>query len=133
MIYLLDTNVVSDHMRGRPEKLFRRFEATPLHDMRLCSMVRAELLFGARRLTKPELLLEAISDYFRKITSLSFDDRCAAYHAELRAHLQSKGTPIGPHDMLIASIALAHNLILVTHNTREFARVPGLVLEDWQD
>lgn len=68
----------------------------------------------------------------RQHTSLPFDDEAAELYGENRHHLALLGTPIGPNDMMIASIALANHLILVTHNTREFSRVPGLKLEDWQ-
>jgi len=64
--------------------------------------------------------------------SLPFDDRAAEHYGPLRADLASKGTPIGPNDLMIAAIALAHRLTVVTHNTAEFCRVPGLNVIDWQ-
>lgn len=67
-----------------------------------------------------------------KFNSLTFDNHDAEEYGELRAHLDALGTPIGPNDLLIASIALAKSLTLVTHNTKEFGRVPRLKLEDWQ-
>ncbi len=68
----------------------------------------------------------------RKIPSLPFDDNAAHEYGRIRAHLASLGTPIGPNDLMIASIALANNLTLITHNTAEFSRIPALQLEDWQ-
>lgn len=65
-----------------------------------------------------------------EFVSLPFDDQSAVIYGQIRAQLAVSGTPIGPNDLLIASIALANNLILVTHNTREFSRVEGLRLED---
>ena len=67
-----------------------------------------------------------------QFVSLPFDDDAAEVYAIIRARLEAQGTPIGPYDLQIAAIALANNLILVTHNTREFSRVPGLLLEDWE-
>lgn len=67
-----------------------------------------------------------------EFVSLPFDDQSAVIYGQIRAQLAAPGTPIGPNDLLIASIALANNLILVTHNTREFSRVEGLRLEDWE-
>ena len=67
-----------------------------------------------------------------QFVSLPFDDAAASVYAIIRAHLESAGTPIGPYDLQIAAIALANGLTLVTHNTREFSRVPGLLLEDWE-
>jgi len=63
---------------------------------------------------------------------LPFEDAAAEKYAKARAHLAALGTPIGPNDLLIATIALAHGLIVVTHNTAEFGRVPGLSIEDWE-
>jgi tRNA(fMet)-specific endonuclease VapC len=68
----------------------------------------------------------------QKFVSLPFDDAAAEVSGAVRAHLASQGTPIGPNDLQIASIALANKMILVSHNTSEFARVPGLSIEDWQ-
>jgi tRNA(fMet)-specific endonuclease VapC len=67
-----------------------------------------------------------------RFISLPFDDQSAIIYGQIRAQLVASGTPIGPNDLLIASIALANNLILVTHNTREFSRVEDLRLEDWE-
>lgn len=67
-----------------------------------------------------------------EFVSLPFDDQSAVIYGQIRPQLAAPGTPIDPNDLLIASIALANNLILVTHNTREFSRVEGLRLEDWE-
>lgn len=66
------------------------------------------------------------------MASLPFDDAAAEICGEIRASLARQGTPIGPHDVQIAAIAIARGLILISHNTREFSRVDGLRLEDWQ-
>jgi tRNA(fMet)-specific endonuclease VapC len=64
--------------------------------------------------------------------SIDFDDAAAGIYGQIRAHLASRGTPIGPNDVLIAAIAVANGITLVTHNTSEFSRVPGLLIEDWE-
>ena len=64
--------------------------------------------------------------------SLPFDDRAAEEYGKVRAHLAALGTPIGPNNLMIAAIALANQMTLVSHNTTEFSRVPGLAVEDWQ-
>ena len=64
--------------------------------------------------------------------SLPFDDAAADVHAQIRRHHESLGTPIGPYDLQIAAIALVNGCTVVTHNTNEFSRVPGLALEDWE-
>ena len=68
----------------------------------------------------------------QQFVSLPFDDAAAEEYGKVRAHLASLGTPIGPHDLMIAAIALANGLSVVTNNTSEFSRVPGLSIEDWQ-
>ncbi len=72
-------------------------------------------------------------EFLSRFTSLPFDDRAAMTYAEIRAELEGKGIPIGANDLMIAAIALANETILVSHNTREFGRVAGLTLEDWEE
>ena len=76
--------------------------------------------------------LVQLRTFFSRYISLPFTDRSAEEYAKLRAYLTGLGKLIGPNDLLIAAIALANGLTLVTHNTNEFSRVPGLALEDWQ-
>ena len=82
--------------------------------------------------TRREDNLRLLVTLFRQFESLPFDDTAAETYGRIRTDLAMQGTPIGPNDLMIASIALVHHLILVTHNTREFGRVAGLQLEDWQ-
>ena len=76
--------------------------------------------------------LRVLQVFFDTLACLPFDDRCAEEAAQIRADLASQGRPIGPHDILIAATARAHDAVLVTHNIGEFARVTGLRLEDWE-
>ncbi len=98
----------------------------------MCSVVVGELLFGALRSRDGAKNLAEVRTFLASFLSLPFDDRAAEEYARVRADLAAKGTPIGPNDLLIAAIALANGLTLVTHNTVEFSRVVGLTLEDWQ-
>lgn len=103
-------------------------------DVFLCSVVLGELLYGAYHsgpLKRAKNLL-AIANLRQDHTSLPYEDQAADEYAKLRDHLARLGTPIGSNDMMIAAIAIANGLKLVTHNTAEFSRVPGLQLEDWQ-
>lgn len=88
------------------------------------------LRFGEERFSREEQGVQKA--FFARYTSLAFDDHAAVVYGPLRADLETKGTPIGPNDLLIASIAVANNLTLVTHNTAEFSRVTGLRVEDWE-
>ena len=100
--------------------------------MRLSSVVKAELLYGARKSTRVAENLSLLERFFDTIASLPFDDRCAEDYGLLRAELDRAGTPIGPNDLLIAATARVHRAILVTHNVREFSRVAELRTEDWE-
>ena len=132
MIYLLDSNTCIGYLNGRAIGVLQRLQALPSEDVAVCSIVKAELFYGARRSNNPDRSIAQQQDFFNGFISLPFDDQSAVIYGQIRAQLAASGTPIGPNDLLIASIALANNLILVTHNTREFSRVEGLRLEDWE-
>ena len=95
-------------------------------------MVKAELLYGARRSQRIEANLQLLKTFFAPLQSLPFDDDCAEYYGRIHADLLTQGKPIGPNDTLIAAIARAHGATLITHNSSEFSRVAGLRLEDWE-
>jgi len=100
-----------------------------LDELRLCSVVKAELNYRARSSAKVNENLLRLRPFFEAIDSLDFDDVAAEQYGLIRAQLKRVGTPIGPDDLLIASIALAHDASLATRNVRQFARVPALRLE----
>ena len=131
MKYLLDTNVCIKYLN---EDLIirRKLENTYLEDIAVCSVVKLELFYGAMRSDNPDQVWEKVKGFLEVFISLSLDDISALNAGKIRAQLANLGTPIGYNDLLIASIALSHDLILVTHNTKEFARVEGLKIEDWE-
>ena len=132
MKYLLDTNVCIVYL-NQPNSLVRKYLETFLpSDISVCSVVKAELFYGAMRSKNPERTYRLQEAFLNRFVSLPFDDDAAKIFGDVRARLSNLGTPIGPYDVQIASIALANDLILVTHNTREFSRVEGLQLEDWE-
>jgi len=131
--HLLDTNSCVNHLRlGQASNVTTRLAAAAPGSVVLCSVVVAELLYGAHRSVRKSQTLTEVHNFSGQFQSLAFDDAAAEQYGELRAYLDGVGTPIGPNDLMIASIALAKSLILVTHNTSEFSRVPRLKLEDWQ-
>ncbi len=132
MKYLLDTNACIGVLTNRVTPLVERWKRTLPNQVRLCSVVKAELLFGAEKSARRELVQQRLQRFFSRFKSMPFDDAAAQTYGLLRAALEKGGQPIGPNDMLIAAIALANDLTLVTHNTAEFSRVPGLSLEDWE-
>lgn len=132
MKYLLDTNTCIRYLNGRSPVVFERLNALSPADVCVCSIVKAELRYGALRSDYVEKTLAEQEKFLGQFVSLPFDDAAHQHAAQIRADLARAGTPIGPYDLLIASIALANDLILVTHNTREFGRVAGLQIEDWE-
>lgn len=132
MRYLLDTNVCARYLNGRSPTVRTRIRSTRREEIAVCSVVKAELFFGAMRSTNVERTLARQQQFLNLFVSLPFDDAAAIIYGRIRAELTELGTPIGPNDFQIAAIAMANNLILVTHNTGEFSRVPGLLLEDWE-
>jgi tRNA(fMet)-specific endonuclease VapC len=130
--YLLDTNICIRYLNRRSEAIIRRLESESPDDLVVCSVTRAELIFGAMKSQNTDKTRTQQREFLEPLLSLPFDDRAAEHYGRIRAYLERLGTPIGPNDLLIASIALAHNLIVVTSNTREFSRVQGLHLEDWE-
>ena len=132
MIYLPDTNAWITYVNPGDSPVKSRFRAHPPADIAFCAVVKAELLYGAYRSTRREDNLRLLDTLFQLFRSLPFDDAAADTYGRIRADLTPRGTPIGPNDLMIAAIALAHHLTLVTHNVREFGRVEGLHLEDWE-
>lgn len=98
----------------------------------MCSIVKGEMFFGAARSRDPATSIAEQRDFFLHLYSFPFDDAAAEIYGHVRAELTNRGQLIGSNDMMIAAICLANDLTLVTHNIAEFARVPGIKLEDWE-
>jgi tRNA(fMet)-specific endonuclease VapC len=131
-IYLLDANACIRYLNGKAPGLRSKLQAVHPDQIRICSIVKAEMLVGALRSTDLARTTDRQRAFFRQFVSVPFDDVAAEAYGRLRADLIAAGGQIGPHDMLIAATAIANGLVLVTHNTREFSRAPGLVVEDWE-
>ncbi|MDP9361915.1 MAG: PIN domain-containing protein [Acidobacteriota bacterium] len=132
MKYLLDTNTCIRYLNGTSRTVLDRILAIADDDIATSAITRAELYFGAEKSRDPEHSRRGQDRFLARFRSLAFDDAAAAFYASVRARTERSGTPIGPNDLLIAAIALTHSLTLVTHNTREFSRVPDLSLDDWE-
>jgi tRNA(fMet)-specific endonuclease VapC len=131
MRYLLDTNVIITYLNNRSTAIRGRLQQIPVQDICVCSVVKSELFYGANKSNNPVKTLSKQKEFLSEFVSLPFDDRSAEVYGSIRADLERKGTPIGAYDLQIAAIAISHNLTLVTHNTREFARIDRLNHEDW--
>jgi tRNA(fMet)-specific endonuclease VapC len=133
MKFLLDTNAWIAYIRQAHAGLVQKVQGTGAVDIHLCSIVLGELYYGAFRSAALQAHnLGLVSLLRSKFQSLPFDDTASEEYGRIRSDLAAKGTLIGPNDLMIAAIALANSLILVTHNTAEFSRVTGLQLEDWE-
>jgi tRNA(fMet)-specific endonuclease VapC len=132
MTWLLDTNACISFLRRPGTRLRARFEQLGPAELAVCSVVKAELYHGALRCREPQVAWATAQRFLAPLRSYSFDDRAAERYAHLRRALEAQGNVIGAHDLLIAAIALANELTLVSHNLGEFGRVPGLRLEDWE-
>jgi tRNA(fMet)-specific endonuclease VapC len=127
--YLLDTNAVVELLRDTSSKVARRARREDVTDLAISAIVAHKLFYGAfkgRRSTQNVALIDAL-----RFPVLEFDKEDARHAGEVKALLAAQGISIGPFDVLIAGQAMARRMILVTHNIREFARVPGLRFEDW--
>jgi tRNA(fMet)-specific endonuclease VapC len=132
MIYLLDANACIQLLNEKHPIILSHFRQHSPNEIALCSIVKAELLFGAYYSGRVDANLQKLKIFFKPLQNLLFDDNCADHYARIRADLQAQGKLIGANDLLIAAIARANDVTLVTHNTDEFKRVVGLRLEDWE-
>jgi tRNA(fMet)-specific endonuclease VapC len=126
--YLPDTNAFIAILKADPKMLERLQKHSP-SDFGMPSIVRFELLYGAYKSQRVEANVARVEAFPFEV--LEFDPEDAAEAGQIRAQLSLQGTPIGPYDVLIAGQARARGLMLITHNTKEFKRVPGLRVEDW--
>lgn len=131
MTYMLDTNICIYVMKEKPENVIRRFRSEIDGGVCISSITLAELEYGVQHSSNPAKNEQALLRFLVPLTVIPFGAAAASEYGKLRAYLQSRGTPIGPLDMLIAGHAKAEGLILVTNNVKEFKRVPDLEIENW--
>ena len=129
MSHLLDTNICAAHFR-RPSGLAHRFVQYG-GGLFIPSVVLAELYAGAYHVPNPSPLLQKIVDLLQDVQVLPFDEDCAEQFGKVRGPLLRRGISVPVVDLMIASVALVHDLTVVTHNTADFQNIPGLRLDDW--
>jgi tRNA(fMet)-specific endonuclease VapC len=129
MTHLLDTNICSAHMR-RPAGLAHRFFQSAGR-IAISSVVLAELYAGAYKHPNPARLLVLIRELLDEVAVVDFDSASAEQYGKLQGALLQRGISVPTADLMIASVALVHDLTLVTHNTADFRNIPGLRLVDW--
>ncbi len=132
MSLLLDTNILIYAYRNQG-RCRARLDAQAPDTVFLSAISALEMELGLAKSARPDAMQRFWQDALERHRLLAFDLEASRHAGRLRAHLETAGTPIGPYDLQIAGIALAHGLTVVTRNTREFARVPGLRVENWYD
>ena len=133
MRYLLDTNICIYVIKRRPPQVLARFHRCAVGDLGLSTMTLAELEYGAAKSQFPARNQTALAAFILPLDVVPFDAAAAIAYGPIRATLERQGTPIGAMDLLIAAHAVSLGVTLVTNNTREFGRVPGLQVENWVD
>jgi len=128
--YLLDTNIVIYVIKRRPAAAHETFNKHHGR-MAISSITLAELMHGAEKSMDPPRNLAVVEDFCSRLEVLAYGDKAAAHYGSIRAALESRGEPIGAHDLQIAAHARSEGLTLVSNNLREFARVGGLLTENW--
>jgi tRNA(fMet)-specific endonuclease VapC len=132
MNWMLDTNICIDIIKERPRSVLDRFKDHTVGDIGISVMTLAELEYGVSASSRPSKNRDALNQFVSALEVAPFDRQATAEYGRLRAALEKKGQMIGSMDLLIAAHAVSLDVRLVTHNSREFGRVPGLKIEDWQ-
>jgi tRNA(fMet)-specific endonuclease VapC len=127
---MLDTNTLSDLIRNSRGTLVQRMSSAAPDAVCTSTVVARELRFGAKR-KGSDALTNRVEQLLASLTVVPLDEPVDPHYADIRAALERAGTPIGSHDLFIAAHARSRGMTLVTHNMREFERVPGLCVEDW--
>jgi tRNA(fMet)-specific endonuclease VapC len=129
--YMLDTDTCSYIMKRSNDAVLKRLQEVPVRDVCISVITKSELLFGVEMSPLREQDEAALSAFLRYVEVLDFPDQASLHYARIRADLKTQGTMIGANDLLIAAHARSLGLTLVTNNTREFARVRDLMIENW--
>ena len=132
-MFLLDTNICIYAINGRHPALTDKLFAIHPDEICVSAVTVGELAYGAAKSNWGDRTRHIMNGFLSNFTVLPFVEQDALIFGELRARLALQGTPIGAYDVMIAAQGLARNLIVVTHNTKEFSRISGLQIEDWME
>ena len=131
MIYLLDTNTCIYFLNRSSERIISQFKRFSPSEIKLPSITVAELFYGAEKSKAKKKNQAIVENFVSTFEIMPFDEKSCKIYAQIRSSLEKSGVPIGPMDLLIASICLADNFVLVTNNIKEFRRIKELKLENW--
>jgi tRNA(fMet)-specific endonuclease VapC len=129
-MYVLDTNTLIYYFKNQGQ-VAQNFASVLPEEIIISTIVLFELQVGIAKSASPTKRIQQLQQILNQVNLVQFDRDAAVAAATIRAQLEKQGTPIGPMDVLIAGTALALQATLVTHNVKEFSRVPGLTIEDW--
>ncbi|MGH8219106.1 MAG: type II toxin-antitoxin system tRNA(fMet)-specific endonuclease VapC [Steroidobacteraceae bacterium] len=127
---MLDTNTCIAIIKKHPVTL-KKLRGKSIGQVGISSITLGELAFGAAKSTRPKDAHDALDEFLLVLEVAAFEERAATRYGDVRASLERRGRPVGPLDTLIGSHAHLLDVIIVTHNTREFSRIEGLRIEDW--
>jgi tRNA(fMet)-specific endonuclease VapC len=131
MKLMLDTNICIYLIKEHPAPVLDRFAAHPVGDIGVSVITLAELEYGVAKSSRPARNRAALDQFVSPLEVASFDRPAATAYGRLRALLDKRGQPIGSMDLLLAAHAISLDVRLITHNVKEFGKVPGLRIEDW--
>jgi tRNA(fMet)-specific endonuclease VapC len=129
--FMLDTDIASYLMKNKSAALISKLQSVPIGAVCISAITKSEIMFGVEISPRQQQDRAALEFFLLHILVLDYPADAAADYGSIRATLKLRGTPIGPNDTLIAAHARCLGLTLVTNNTREFGRVPGLKVENW--
>ena len=132
-MYLLDTCICIDFMRGKLPYAYDILQKSDSSMFKIPAIVAAELYYGAAKSSSPVNAHWSVEKFLSSFDIVPFDSLCTYSYGKIRAELEKRGAVIGHNDLFIAATALANQAILVTNNANEFKRVPGLSIESWYE
>jgi tRNA(fMet)-specific endonuclease VapC len=130
MIFL-DTNTCIYYLKGLYISVLEEFKKHKPSEIKIPAMVKAELLLGVEKSMQRAKNHEKYCQFLEPFEIVAFDDAASVHYARIRAGLEKEGKIIGPNDLIIAATVVSRKGTLVSHNTKEFQNVPGLLLADW--
>lgn len=131
MRYMLDTNICIYIIREKPIKVLKKLRTFNLSDIVISAITHSELEYGVAKSSRRKKNREALIKFLAPLEIIPYDDKAAVNCGQIRTHLEKKGTVIGAMDMLIGAHACSIPVTLVTHNLREFKKIPGLRVDNW--
>ena len=131
MNYFLDTNICIYFLKGIYEELKEKIFTKNPSNIKIPSIVKAELLYGAEKSSNTKQNLEKIYEFLFPFEIIPFNNTDAIHYSKIRTSLEKNENIIGPNDLIIASIVMGNDGILVTNNEKEFKRIKNLIIENW--